>query len=195
MPSIVEGTESLKLEQMSKRREAHQKLLQRATHDVFNRLLAWDVSHGVPIYSVDEDGDIPDVITYAMIAANHLMSLYWSVCVRLGLMHRAALQVGEQLDTPFDIDELCVQILRAVRLFLHPSAGLFRQHIMPFPLSSAMQHLHSVGQERLVWERKKLWEVLNHRECSVVREFLLSMEPQAKGAREANLNDLASEQK
>ncbi|VUC20209.1 unnamed protein product [Clonostachys rosea] len=147
---------------------------------LLDRMLEWHDQH---FSSLEEfprylDEQLPEVIKVGQLAAAHVMSLYWSMCVRaVTILHK--LQPPGSPRHPIDIDACCHDIVCTLRIFTHPSAGMFRQHITPFPMSTALLHLMMVEPAILRREREVLLREMGKPECDLVRMFILSLEPRA----------------
>ncbi|CAH0053524.1 unnamed protein product [Clonostachys solani] len=157
---------------------------------LLDRMLEWHDRH---FSSLDEfprylDKQLPEVIEVGQLAAAHVMSLYWSMCVRaVTILHR--LQPPGSPRHPVDIDACCHDIVCTLRIFTHPSAGMFRQHITPFPMSTALLHLMMVEPATLRREREVLLREMGKPECSLVRMFILSLEPRAIEKMQATIKE------
>lgn len=157
-------------------REIYRLQLRRAAYDISDRLLEWHSHYALPVVPATMDEELPEILSHSTIAHNHIMTLYWAVCMQLVPLHTVLNRPGEPMEDRFDVWQYCTDTIRATRLFTHPAAGLYRQHITPFPLNSALQFLTMIGEDHMKDERKYLWEILNHPECASVRDLILSME-------------------
>lgn len=177
IPSVVEGIEVMKTWQDPHKRESYRRILRRATEDIMDRLLKWHKIHAVPIAPATLTEPLPPRLEPGMLANSHVMTLYHSTGIRMHNMHRSLAAVGSPAFDRLDAAECCRQLVRGVRIFAHPDAGLFRLHIAPYPMSTALQYVNGAGADDMVEERLALWDVLNSRECFPVLQFILSMEP------------------
>ena len=161
-------------------RETYRLQLRRAAYNISDRLLEWHGQFAMETLPKTMEEDLPKTISHSDITACHIMTLYWAVCLRLVSLHYVLNRPGEPLEDRFDMRLYCANTIRSSRLFMHPSAGLYRQHISSFPLSSALQYLNMIGEDQMQYERAKIWEVLYMPESAAVLQFILSMEPQAR---------------
>jgi hypothetical protein len=176
VPSILEGISALSKCEQPQQREKNRKLLRKAMQGITTRLLEWNAKYEVPIIPESVTSELPATVSAEELAAAHVMSLYWASCIRMFNIHRKLLGPGERPEHRLSPDQLCKDLVRAIRLFLHPSVGLFRQNITPFPMSTAIEHIRSVDRHKMAIERKILFESLARPECRLIRDFMMSLD-------------------
>jgi hypothetical protein len=105
------------------------------------------------------------------------MTFYWAT---LMIAHNSYQRISNELplDLDIDVDDCCCKIIHCVPLFVHPSTGIFRQHLMPFPAMTAIRHLNSTQPPLLQPERDYLLSISELPEFVGMRKFMLSLEPQ-----------------
>lgn len=159
------------------KKEDYRKLLCRAAYDISDRLLGWHERFGVPVVPRDLEEELPQFVTTDDLAASHIMTLYWSICMILSSVHHTLHRPDEHFEDRIVVEDCFRNIIRGVRLFVHPGAGMFRQHVAPFPISAALHYLKSIPQDKMLPERLSLGRDLNNPECIMIRDFILSMDP------------------
>lgn len=181
LPSIVEGFDAMAMWDDPKKKEIYRRLLQRALRNMTDRLLEWQANYAIDFLPDSLEGPLPEKLTHEDLTNNHLMSLFWAVMIRTYEKEVALLSPGELIDDRIDPEHSCRNLVRAIRIFAHRSAGMFRHHLAPFPISTALQYLNHVPPDRLVREREVLWESLKSPTCPEVLQFIMSMEPTPSG--------------
>lgn len=151
--------------------------LQQAAYVTITRLNRWAAKFAVSVDTSRSDWQSPSSFTNDQIAGVHLMTFYWAT---LMIAHNSYQRISNELSIDFgiDVDDCCRQIIHCIPLFLHPSTGIFRQHLMPFPAMTAIRHLNSTQRPILQPERDYLLSISELPEFDGMRKFMLSLEPQ-----------------
>ncbi|KAL2870001.1 Zn(II)2Cys6 transcription factor domain-containing protein [Aspergillus lucknowensis] len=135
-------------------------------------LLAWQSLFAPDFRPFTElPGDVP---AYELAGA-HLMTMFWATAIVVS-SNLGALCVppGEEQDFGWDLDEFCGNIVRTIPFFCHPSMGLFRAHVITYPLTVALHYICAAGPTRLAEERRILADCLYDPACAGVRQFIAS---------------------
>ncbi|CAG9996162.1 unnamed protein product [Clonostachys byssicola] len=155
-------------------------------------LIKWLDKYAVPTIPSKMGADLPEYITTEDIANGHVMTIFWGNCCLIDQIKRMAFGENnspsssphgwgphddEDID-PLDPANACHHILRVVPIFLHPSAGIFRQHLMPFVLGAAAFYLTSAGPMRMRIERAAMMDYLARPESASLAKFLSSIQKQ-----------------
>lgn len=155
-------------------------------------LTQWHNRHAVPIIPTTMGSPLPDYVSNEALAQAHVMTLYWGNCILLDMVRRTGLGntaspsasphgvtgADDEEEDPIDPADACHHILRAIPIFLHPSTGIFRQHLVPFPAVAVGLYLSMVGPTRMRQERACMLSFLQQPECAAMSRFLGSIEKQ-----------------
>jgi hypothetical protein len=104
------------------------------------------------------------------------MTFYWAMLI---IAHDAyqTISNGQPHGLGVDSDDCCRKIVHCIPLFLHPSTGIFRQHLMPFPAMTAIRHLNSTQPSLLRPEREYIVSISGAPELAGMRKFMSSIQP------------------
>uniref|UniRef100_A0A0B7K9Q4 Uncharacterized protein n=1 Tax=Bionectria ochroleuca TaxID=29856 RepID=A0A0B7K9Q4_BIOOC len=153
-------------------------------------LIKWHDKYAVPTMPSKMGADLSEYITTEDIADGHVMTMFWANCCLIDQIKRIAFGENnspsssphgwgpyddEDID-PLDPANACHHILRVVPIFLHPSAGIFRQHLVPFVIGAAAFYLTSAGPLRMRIERAAMMDYLARPESASMAKFLSSIE-------------------
>jgi hypothetical protein len=151
--------------------------LQQAAYVTIIRLKRWAAKFAIAVETSRTDWQSPSSFTNDQIAGVHLKTFYLAT---LMIAHDSYKRISNELplDLGIDVDDCCRKIIHCIPLFLHPSTGIFRQHLMPFPAMTAIRHLSSTRSPVLRPERDYLLSISELPEFAGMRKFMLSLEPQ-----------------
>lgn len=130
----------------------------------------------IPYSSPGEQSQTSGNIAADIIADAHIMTTYWASCILVYDLLQTV-SGGECEFTGDDPDECCRSITLCLPIFLHPSTGMFRHHLLPFPLMVAARYLQMVQPMRLQEEWAHLQFLSEHSAVTSIRQFLSSMQP------------------
>jgi hypothetical protein len=178
IPSLYEG-----IDQLESKEHLNSNLrqeLQQAAYFTITRLNRWAAKFAISLETSRPEWQSPPSFTNDQIAGIHLMTFYWAT---LMIAHDLYQRVSNESSINFgiDVDDCCRKIIRCIPLFLHPSTGIFRQHLMPFPAMTAIRHLNSTQPPILKPERDYLLSISEFPEFAGIRKFMLSLDPQISG--------------
>lgn len=151
--------------------------LQQAAYSTIVRLLQWGERFAIQVVSSRPDWQHPSGFTTEEITGVYLMTFYWAT---LMLAHDVYLTIsnGEPHGLDIDADDCCRRVIHCIPLFLHPSTGIFRQHLMPFPAMTAIRRLNSTKPSLLRQEREYLLSISETPQLAGMRKFMTSLQPQ-----------------
>lgn len=144
-----------------------------------SKLVDWHRMFGDLIVIPKQDYNAPDVVTPQILATAQLSTLYHTACVIIyGMIGKSF--IGEddlewKYNDPF---VSCKKILETTSLFLNPTVGLYRTHLITFPMTVTMTYLATVPPEDGLEEKTLLVNCLNNASCATIRKFLHSLMPQ-----------------
>ncbi|OOQ81906.1 hypothetical protein PEBR_41128 [Penicillium brasilianum] len=174
VPSLYEGIDGLETKERfdSNSRQA----LQQAAYTTIDRLLQWGNRFACQVVSSQPDWQRLSRFTTEELTGVHLMTFYWATLI---IAHDAYQKIsnGEPHDLDIDTDDCCCKIIHCIPLFLHPSTGIFRQHLMPFPAVTAIRHLDSTQPSLLRPEREYIASISGAPELAGMRKFMSSLQP------------------
>ncbi|KAJ5377961.1 uncharacterized protein N7496_005370 [Penicillium cataractarum] len=175
VPSLYEGIDEMESNQRfdSNSRQP----LQQSAYATIVRLLQWGEKFAIQGVSLRPNWQHHPGFTTEEIVGVHLMTFYWAT---LMLAHGAYLTIsnGEPHGLDIDADDCCRKIIHCIPLFLHPSTGIFRQHLMPFPAMTAIRHLNLTHPSVLRPEREYLLSISETPQLAGMRKFMTSLHPQ-----------------
>lgn len=172
LPGILEAADAMSTWTGGKK-EAYRGYIYKAIRAYITRLLAWAKTHATPLYPPTLNAQLPELISASQLADGHIMSIYYSILLRV---HSLSLTL-QCPETRINPDDSCTKIVTIIRIFLHPSAGMFRQYITPFPMSTALQYLIKTEPGRMGEEKKRLFTDMETPAGKVIKDFILSIEP------------------
>lgn len=105
------------------------------------------------------------------------MILYWSTCVLVNAMLHDLAGIEKIARGHSDSNTCSRNIIMAVSQLFHPGVGIFRVHLVTFPLGVALRHLVTTGPGEMVAEKVIFVECLQKPECSTIYRFLSALEP------------------
>lgn len=175
IPSLYEGIDEL--EGKERFNLVFRQELQEAARGAITRLLQWAAKFGISVDLSRPDWQSPRSFTNDEIANVHLMSFYWAT---LMIAHHSYRMISNEEPNTLgiDVDNFCRKIIRCIALFVHPSTGIFRQHLMPFPAMTAIRHLNSAHPLTLKPEREYLLSISTMPEFAGMRKFMTSLHPE-----------------
>lgn len=175
IPSLYEALDNMNLQPDKMTKLKHRRNLQTMVSVVMKRLHLWKLRHAVTVACSEPDWRFPSSIATGTIADAHVMTLYWASCIHTYHIYRIVSD-GECEVVEFDPDDCCCNIIHCVPLFLHPSTGIFRQHLIPYPLITAARHLRFVQSPELQVERDFLQSLREKPEFSAMFQFMSSLQ-------------------
>lgn len=153
--------------------------LQGEVYCITKTLADWESKYAVTVECAGSDWRSPSRITTEKIANAHVMTLYWASNILVGHVSRIISDEAKVIAS--DLDDCCRSIIHCVPLFLHPFTGVFRQHLVPFPLMTAARHLASINPSKLQLERNYLLSLCKDSGFAPMRQFMSSLQPQIFG--------------
>ncbi|KAL4902563.1 hypothetical protein BDW74DRAFT_180668 [Aspergillus multicolor] len=141
-------------------------------------LLTWQLLHAPDFEPLDE---VPYSLLPRHIAGAHLMTTFWASVIVITSNIQALCVSDEEFDPTFDLDACCANMIRTFPLFIHPSLGLFRTHVAPFPFTVALHYLCAAGPQKLVEERRIFADCLYDPALSGVQQFISNMKDEIPG--------------
>lgn len=118
-----------------------------------------------------------EIITPRLLATTHISTLYWTACLVIYTMIGNVLLEEEEEDLDgryIDPGIYCKKILEVVPVFFNPAAGIFRIHLVTFPMSIVMIYLASMPPRSMIEERNLFAKYLRHPACWSIRKLLAS---------------------
>ena len=117
------------------------------------------------------------IITPQLLATTNISTLYWTAClVVYNMVGKVLLEEGgEDLDGRYIEPEIfCRKILQVIPIFFNPAAGIFRVHLVTFPMGVVMIYLAGMPPGSMVEERDLFAKYLRHSACWSIRKLLAS---------------------
>ncbi|KAJ5272664.1 hypothetical protein N7478_007789 [Penicillium angulare] len=179
IPSLYENVDNMNLLPDGKIKSSHRHNIQKMNYVIMTRLENWNTRYAATLpttYSGPHWQTLSSVETNS-IADAHVMAIYWASSIHAYHIYRTVSD-GECDFIGLDPDDCCRSIIRCVPLFLHPSTGIFRQHLIPFPLMTADRHLNSVQSTKLQAERDYLQALRESPKFAAMHQFISSMQSQ-----------------
>jgi len=146
IPALLEDLDlAIDCPDADRQRALRQQLIQNCW-TVAGRLSDWRIQViGIadPAYQLNVDTPSPSL---DLLAASHIMSLYWSICVILYSTLRIASGAIASMELPPQTEPrpYCQRIAEAVSLLLHPVSGLHGIQLANFPATVALLYLNAV---------------------------------------------------
>jgi hypothetical protein len=170
IPSLYEDIDNTILTQPSQRHN-----IQKRVSAVIGRLATWNSKFGVTLSSSVQDWRFPVSMSTDRIADAHIMTLYWATSLLAYSLYR---DFSEEPDgVSIDADDCCRSIIHCIPVFLHPSTGAFRQHLVPFPLMAAALYLKAFQPPKLPTERDYLLSLCENSVFAPMHQFMSSLRP------------------
>ncbi|KAJ5737865.1 uncharacterized protein N7483_002990 [Penicillium malachiteum] len=141
---------------------------------VIKNLSLWNERFRDDVCIFEKDWESPKNLPVKEITAAHVMTLYWAICI---LAHDANRTIFGGGPTGLEIHprDCCQGIIRCIPKFLHSSTGTFRQHLIPFPLMTAMSYLIATETDGLAEETKYVLSISQAPELASVFHFMASL--------------------
>ncbi|PCH05675.1 Hypothetical protein PENO1_021080 [Penicillium occitanis (nom. inval.)] len=117
------------------------------------------------------------IITPQLLATTNISTLYWTACLVVYAMIGEVLleEEGEDLDGRcIEPGIFCRKILEILPVFFNPAAGIFRVHLVTFPVGVVMIYLAGIPPRSMVKERDLFAKYLGHPACWSIRKLLAS---------------------
>lgn len=177
IPSLYEGIDNMNLQPDSPAKFRQRFNLQAMVFTVIKRLDNWSSRFAVTLACIGPKWQFPSNMATDEIADAHIMTLYWaSSIIAYGVCR--AISNGECDAVGVNPDNCCRSIIRCIPSFLHPSTGVFRQHLVPFPLIVAARHLKSIQPPKLQEEGNYVRSLCENSEFTPMHQFMSSLQPQ-----------------
>jgi hypothetical protein len=110
------------------------------------------------------------------LAEAHITTLYWSICLILYREIPGIIGSDVVLPDRMNARAYCRKIIKTLPIFLHPSVGTFRTHILTFPMHLALRYIQDfVPKEEMVEERELLASYLERPEITSIGKFMGSL--------------------
>lgn len=114
-----------------------------------------------------------------LLAATHLLCVYWSTCILVYSILEFAFDPPTQLPAHVDARLACRRIAEAIPLLVNPLSGAFGTHLANFPVAVALKHLSKVDGDRMSEEKELIFQGLEqNRSGKIVNRFLDSLRRQ-----------------
>lgn len=178
IPSLYEGIDQLESKEHLKSNLRQE--LQQTAYFTIIRLNQWHAKFAISLEPSRSDWQSPSRSSNDQLSGIHLMTFYWATLM-IACTSYQRMSNELQLKLDIDVDDCCRKIIHCIPIFLHPSTGIFRQHLMPFPAMTAIRHLNTTRPPVLQAERDYLLSVSEMPELAGMRKFMLSLEPQIFG--------------
>jgi hypothetical protein len=174
VPSLYEDVDRISLQTVETQQVYRQDIHARVSA-VIERLEDWNSKFGVASSCAGQDWRFPASMPTDKIADTHIMTLYWACSLVVYGVHR---QVTDESDIiSVNPEDCCRSIIHCIPLFLHPSTGAFRQHLVPFPLMAAARYLISVQTPELQAERDYVQSLCENSGFAPIHQFISSLQP------------------
>lgn len=177
IPSIYEGVDNMNLQPDSPAKLRQRFNLQEMVFTVIERLYNWRSNFAVAVACIGPKWQFPSNMATNEIADAHIMTLYWASSIIAYGVYRT-ISDGEFDAVSADSDDCCRSIIRCIPSFLHPSTGVFRQHLVPFPLIVAARHLKSIQPPKLQEESDYVRSLCENPQFTPMHQFMSSIQPQ-----------------
>lgn len=141
---------------------------------ISHKLDSWKVRYGSSTLSPREGWQLPRSTGTSGISVAHVMTIYWAICI---LAFDAFRSIPDTDGSAIGIDpkECCRNIIHCMPLFFHLATGIFRQHLVPFPLMTAMKYLTTSEKIGLEEEIEYLVQLSKRVEFAPMRHFISSL--------------------
>lgn len=179
IPALYEVIDNMNLAANHETKLSLRRNLQEMVYSIMKMLADWESRYAVTVECAGSDWRSPSRITTDKIANAHVMTLYWASNILVGHVSRIISDEAKVIAS--DLDDCCRSIIHCVPLFLHPFTGVFRQHLVPFPLMTAARHLASVSPSKLQLECNYLLSLCKDSGFAPMRRFMSSLRPQIFG--------------
>jgi hypothetical protein len=178
VPSLFEVMETIAhCEERSHKAKYHDHLAKEYLR-IEENLAQWHKKFKQLLVPLDQMIPISGVVTPQILGTVHISTIYWAICIIIyGIVRKILIQKKEVLDRrEIDPSILCRNILKNIPIFLSPETGIFRVHLVTFPLSVATMYLALLPPKTMTRERALLEECLHNPACSTIRKLLASMQ-------------------
>ncbi len=153
MPALLEDMDTMSsCPDANRQRECRRQLVQECwRHE--SSLSRWRADVGIadPTYQLDVDAPSPSV---DLLAAAHILCLYWSICIILYSTLRIASEAEAELPARADPRFYCRRIAETIPILLHPLSGIYGVHLANFPVALALTYLHAVDGSLVTAEKR-----------------------------------------
>lgn len=145
---------------------------------ISHKLDRWRARYGSSDLSPREGWQLPRSTGASGISVAHVMTIYWAICI---LAFDAFQSIPGVDGSAIEIDpqECCRNIIHCMPLFFHPATGIFRQHLVPFPLMAAMKYMITSKDVGLEEEIEFLVRLSKSVEFAPMRHFISSLKGDA----------------
>lgn len=145
---------------------------------ISHKLDSWKTRYGSSNLTPREGWQLPRSTGTCGISVAHVMTIYWAICIRA---FDAFQSIPGADGSAIEIDpkECCRNIIHCMPLFFHPATGIFRQHLVPFPLMTAMKYLTTSEKIGLEEEIEYLVQLSKSVEFAPMRHFISSLKGDA----------------
>ena len=178
IPNLYEVFDSMERQIDPKIRSIYRRNLQSKLACALDNLKTWKLNGITSVGTLPgSNWQVPGKVTSDEIAEAHVLTLYWATSILLwGICQKAPNSDWET--TLLDVDDHCRSIIHHIPLFLHPSTGMFRQHLVPFPLMVAIQHPSLIQKPEFQLERDYLLSLRENPGLGMMWQFIASLRPQ-----------------
>ncbi|KAJ5927865.1 hypothetical protein N7466_006821 [Penicillium verhagenii] len=142
--------------------------------EISQNLVDWEMKFGASNFITDSDWHFPQRTGTDEIAVAHVKSIYWAICILVSDALPTSL-AADGCAHQLEPKKCCQNIIHCMPLFLHPASGIFRQHLIPFPLVTAMSYLVSSDTSGLEDEIEFLVGLYKSPDFSSMRHFISSL--------------------
>ncbi|KAH8670100.1 hypothetical protein BGZ60DRAFT_375305 [Tricladium varicosporioides] len=185
IPSLLEDFDIMDSCIYPEKKEAQRQVLFDTCWALINQLTEWHNNHSSLLSSKLPDPGTTEYITTSDLVTTHLLTQYWTLCL---IISKTLLELAPPPHQPSHLKSphfppptnrhpatYARLIIHAVHIFLHPSVGTFRWHLVSFPVSWVVRYMNSdsVQGEEMRAEREMLEGLFRKKEAWTLRRWVL----------------------
>lgn len=178
LPGLCEGIDSLNSLGKSSAAPRLRAILCRRAFEMIKKLAIWEAtfSKSTSFLEINNTVTLPETIPGHDLANCHLMTYFWGISLNV---YGQIVSILDHADaSQLNPEECCRRIIRSIPLLLHPSVGIFRQHLVPFPIISCCAYMTGSKSPPLQPERELLASFFQKGYFVAMHQFMKSMNSQ-----------------
>lgn len=162
IPTLLEDLDTmLDCPDADRQRTLRHQLIQKCrAHE--SALTCWRAVVGIadPTYRIDGADVSSPPPTVQILAAAHILCVYWSTCIILySTLRIASPQDFSELLPLADPRHYCRRIAEGVAILLHPVSGVYGVHLANFPTAVALMYLNAIDGVHISAEKRMFLDV------------------------------------
>jgi hypothetical protein len=177
VPSLFEAIDAMKSCESPDQKSKYRDAIRNGYFKLDMSLTQWKKTFSQVLIHEGKEYGRTEIITPQLLATAHISTLFWTACLVVYTMIGKILleEEGEDLDGRYvDPGIYCRKILEVLPVFFNPAAGIFRVHLVTFPMSIVMVYLAGMPAGSMMEGRALFAKYLRHPACWSIRKLLAS---------------------